>query len=159
MKKEKGKNSPSLRKLAAQGLIPLSFLTAIITNDPAARAVDVIDYSPTEENSTRSVESSSGYTMGEKLHTPTMFNNHMGQWVGRDITTVNSGHTPALREYFLGDDNIMYRTTVTSYRHDNNDVSIDTTTILPEKIARSVRGVEPSLPYHMVFDYFVDEEE
>lgn len=145
--------SVSLRTLAAKGLVPLSLVTALVTGNPAVSAQETSSYedsySIVQEKRPQDKKSS----FGSKLFVPSSFNGHAGMWVDRTLSTTSHGemNIPQLHEYFLSHDDILYKTTITSGK---TTMEEKRTSILPRKVAQSIRDKNPSMPADIVFQHF-----
>lgn len=151
-------NSPSisLRTLAAKGLVPLSLVAALVTGNPTVSAQETTssygeDYSFSQEEKPQHKKSS--YSFGAKLFTPSSFNGHAGMWVDRNLSTTSSKdmNIPQLHEYFVSNEGVLYKTTITSGK---NTMEEKHTSVLPEKVAQSLREKMPSMPAELVFQHF-----
>lgn len=151
-------NSPSasLRTLAAKGLVPLSLVAALVTGNPTVSAQETTssyreDYSFSQEENQQDKKPS--YSFGAKLFTPSSFNGHAGMWIDRNLSTTSSKdmNIPQLHEYFLSHDDVLYKTTITSGKDTMEEKH---TSVLPEKVAQSLREKMPSMPAELVFQHF-----
>ena len=152
-------NSPSasLRTLAAKGLIPLSLVAALVTGrNPTVSAQETTssygeDYSFSQEEKPQ--DKNPSYSFGATLFTPSSFDGHTGIWVGRNLSTTSSGdmNIPQLHEYFVSNEGVLYKTTITSGK---NTMEEKHTSVLPEKVAQSLREKMPSMPAELVFQHF-----
>lgn len=145
----------TLRKFAARGLLPLSFLAAVVTGDPAAQAYETPQEIVIEQQSIDVADDTrEKATFGAQLFTPAVFEDTTGMWVGRDLTTTRKGQgeIPQLHEYFATDDNRLFRTTVTSAG--KSAMTIERTESLPPKVVQSLRDNIPSMTPKMVFEHF-----
>ena len=140
-----------LRKLAAKGLIPLSLMVAIATGSPSVSAQQTPlqgEYSTQDKK-----EQHAKPSFGEKLYQPSFLDGEHGIWIGRSLTPISRGEmtVPQLDEYFLSDDNILYKTSLVS---GDTKASKESTSVLPLKVADSLRDKNPSIPPKLVFDHF-----
>ena len=151
----------TLRKFAAHGLLPLSFVASIIAGDHIAYAYESPQEVIIEQQSANTTDTgktdntpSKNVVLGAKLFTPTTFENTTGMWVGRNIDTIIQGNsrTPQLHEYFATDDNKLYRTTITSAG--KSFMTVEQTGTLPPKVVQSLRDNIPSMTPQMVFDHY-----
>lgn len=145
----------TLRKFAARGLLPLSFVAAVVTSDPAAQAYETPQEIVIEQQSI-DVAGDTGKKaiFGAQLFTPAVFEDTTGVWVGRNLTTTQRGQGEVLQlhEYFATDDNRLFRTTVTSAG--KSAMTIERTGSLPPKVVQSLRDNIPSMTPKMVFEHF-----
>lgn len=146
----------TVRRFASRGLLPLSFVAAVVTGDPAAQAYEAPQEAIIEQQSIRDTDDNTEKKVkfGAKLFTPSTFQNTTGMWVGRNLSESKHGDStlPQLHEYFASDDNRLYRTTVTSTG--KSYMAVERTDVLPEKVAQSLRDNLPSMSPKMVFDHF-----
>lgn len=147
----------TIRRFASRGLLPLSFVAAIVTGDPHVQAYEAPPETVIEQHPIHDADDNTqGETsFGAQLFTPATFQNTTGMWVGRNLSTVayGNGDIPQLHEYFASDDNKLYRTTITSAG--KHSMVVDHTDVLPEKVMQSLRNDLASMSPKMVFDHFV----
>lgn len=150
-------NSPSasLRTLAAKGLVPLSLVAALVTGNPTVSAQETTSYNKNYSFSQeeKPQDKKPSYSFGAKLFAPSSFDGHAGMWISRNLSTTSSGdmNIPQLHEYFISNEGVLYKTTITSGK---NIMEEKHTSILPEKVAQSLREKMPSMPAELVFQHF-----